>query len=245
RSTAVSHSGFKRFSFSILIPIHSASRRARGAGAVGALGLDGEGGTQPGQALYPLSLYTHARNIPEQQTPDIVHRKPLSAAPSPNIVNRKPFSVVFDCSIQLPPLVLIMGSKRTEWGIAMAGRPLDFRHHDVVRALKAVRAAGIDSPSLRIRTPGGTEYHFGGEVKGRGVPKVRGKTSTSVRDPDAASKGSSPGSQNASLAEGGSSQGMVKRQAADPAPSGRTAKTKSVAAPKEAIGGLARPCKPA
>ena len=122
----------------------------------------------------------------------------------------------------------------------MVNRPRDFRHHDVVRAIRAVRAAGVENPSVRIRTPAGTEYYFGGEVK-----EVRGKTSTSVRDPDAVSKGSLPGSQKAPLAEGGSSHGMVKRQAADPAPSGRTAKTKSVAAPKEAIGGLARPCKPA
>src|SRR5262245_26652443 len=100
--------------------------------------------------------------------------------------------------------------------MAMVNRPRDFRHHDVVRAIRAVRAAGVENPSVRIRTPAGTEYFFGGEVK-EAVPKVRGKTSASVRDPDAVSKGSLPGSQKAPLAEGGSSHGMVKRQAADPA----------------------------
>jgi len=125
----------------------------------------------------------------------------------------------------------------------MVNRPLDFRHHDIVRAFKAARAAGIDNPSLKIRTAAGTEYHFGGEVKGQGVPKVRGKTSTSVRDPDAVSKGSSPGSQKAPLAEGGSSHGMVKRQAADPARSGRTGKPQSAADTKQASGGLARPAR--
>src|SRR5262249_13666372 len=121
--------------------------------------------------------------------------------------------------------------------MAMVNRPLDFRHHDVVRAFKAARAAGIDSPSLRIRTPGGTEYHFGGAVKGQGVPKVRGKTSPSVGDPSSVTKGAPPGSQKAPLAEGGSSHGMVKRQAADPAPPGRTSKQKAAASPKQASGG--------
>src|SRR5262249_22611621 len=119
----------------------------------------------------------------------------------------------------------------------------DFRHHDIVRAFKAARAAGIDSPSLRIRTPGGTEYHFGGEVKGQGVPKVRGKTSTSVRDSSSVAKGAPPGSQKAPLAEGGSSHGMVKRQAADPAPRGHTSKPQSAADAKQASGGLSRPAR--
>src|SRR5262245_45150203 len=124
--------------------------------------------------------------------------------------------------------------------MAMVNRPLDFKHRDVVRGLKAARAAGIDSPSLRIRTPGGVEYHFGGEVK------ARGKTSVSVRDPDAISKGSLPGSRKAPLAEGGSSHGMVKRQAADPASPGRTSKPKAAASPKQASGGgVAFPAKPA
>jgi len=126
----------------------------------------------------------------------------------------------------------------------MVNRPLDFRHHDVVRAIKAVRAAGVENPSVRIRTPAGIEYHFsGGEVKGQGVPKVRGKTATSVRDPDAVSKDSLSGSQQAPLAEGGSSHGMVKRQAADPAPPGRTSKPQSAADTKQAAGGLSRPAR--
>jgi len=119
----------------------------------------------------------------------------------------------------------------------MVNRPRDVRHGDVVRAIRAVRAAGVENPSVRIRTPAGTEYYFGGEVK------ARGKTSASVRDPDAVSKGSLPGSQKAPLAEGGSSHGMVKRQAADPARSGRTSKPQSAADTKQASGGLARPAR--
>ena len=122
----------------------------------------------------------------------------------------------------------------------MVNRPRDFRHHDIVRAIRAARAAGID-PSVRVRTPDGVEYFFGGEVKSGG------KTATAVRDPSSVSKGSSPGSQKAPLAEGGSSHGMVKRrQAADTAPSGRTSKPKAAASPKQAsVGGVAFPAKPA
>jgi hypothetical protein len=46
----------------------------------------------------------------------------------------------------------------------MANRPRDFRHHDVVRAIRAAHAAGIASPSVRIKVPSGTEYFVGGEV---------------------------------------------------------------------------------
>jgi len=116
----------------------------------------------------------------------------------------------------------------------MVGRPRDFRHHDIVRAIRAVRAAGIDSPSVRIRTPTGTEYFFGGEVKG--APETRGR---------AARASVGKGNQNrAPLAEGGKAH-MLGKQAADTAPPGRTAKTKSAAAPKEASGGMAWPAKPA
>src|SRR5262249_37756895 len=48
--------------------------------------------------------------------------------------------------------------------MAMVNRPRDFRHSDVVRGIRAVRAAGVEHPSVRIRTPAGTEYFFGGEV---------------------------------------------------------------------------------
>src|SRR5262249_12371955 len=46
----------------------------------------------------------------------------------------------------------------------MAGRPREFRHHDVVRALRAAHAAGVANPTVRIRVPSGTEYFVGGEV---------------------------------------------------------------------------------
>src|SRR5262249_59870418 len=127
-------------------------------------------------------------------------------------------------------------------GVAMVSRPRDFRHSDVVRGIRAVRAAGVENPSVRIRTPTGTEYFFGGEVKG--VPEARGKTAKAVRSPDVVRKGSLPGDQNrAPLAEGGKAR-MLGKQAADTAVPGHTAKTKSAAAPKEASGGMARPAKP-
>jgi hypothetical protein len=125
----------------------------------------------------------------------------------------------------------------------MVNRPRDFRHHDVVRAIRAIRAAGVENPSVRIRTPGGTEYFFGGEVEAP-VPKVRGKTAAAVRDPSSVSKGNLPGSQNrAPLAEGGSRHGMFKEQAADPAHPGRTGKPQSAADTKQASGGVSRPAR--
>jgi hypothetical protein len=126
----------------------------------------------------------------------------------------------------------------------MVNRPRDFRHHDVVRAIRAARAAGVENPSVRIRGPSGNEYYVsGGEVEAP-VPKVRGKTAAAVRDPSSVSKGSLPGSQNrAPLAEGGSRHGMFKEQAADPARPGRTGKPQSAADTKQASGGLSRPAR--
>jgi len=125
----------------------------------------------------------------------------------------------------------------------MVGRPRDFRHRDVVSAIRAARAAGIDNPSVRVRTPAGVEYHIGGEVKAD-VPKIRGKSTTPVRSPDTVGKGDLPGSKmHAPLAEGGSRHGMFKEQAADPARPGRTGKPRSTADTKQASGGLSRPAK--
>src|SRR5262249_17694223 len=104
----------------------------------------------------------------------------------------------------------------------MVNRPRDFRHHDIVRAIRAARAAGID-PSVRVRTPDGVEYFFGGEVKG--AAETRGR---------AARASVGKGDQNrAPLAEGGKAH-MLAKQAADAAPPGRTAKPTSAAALKHA-----------
>ena len=126
----------------------------------------------------------------------------------------------------------------------MVNRPRDFRHHDVVRAIRAARAAGVENPSVRIRGPSGNEYYVsGGEVEAP-VPKVRGKTAAAVRDPSSVSKGNLPGSQNrAPLAKGGSRHGMFKEQAADPAHPGRTGKPQSAADTKQASGGVSRPAR--
>jgi hypothetical protein len=125
-------------------------------------------------------------------------------------------------------------------GVIMVGRPREFRHRDVVTAIRAAKAAGIDSPSVRIRTPGGTEYFVGGGSVEAPASKVRGKTARDARNSSSVSKGD-----RAPLAEGGKAH-MLGKQAADTAPPGRTAKTKSAAALKEASGGgAARPAKPA
>src|SRR5262249_60536225 len=49
--------------------------------------------------------------------------------------------------------------------MAMVNRPRDFRHHDVVRAFRAARAAGVEHPSIEIHLPGGTRYVLGGVVE--------------------------------------------------------------------------------
>src|SRR5215471_9400883 len=104
--------------------------------------------------------------------------------------------------------------------MAMVNRPLDFRHHDIVRAFKAARAAGIDSPSLRIRTPGGVEYHFsGGEVtapKKGGTHRIPdpGPKAAVSRRPDEASfaKGFGPPRAAAPLLARGGDTKMAGKQ---------------------------------
>jgi hypothetical protein len=109
-------------------------------------------------------------------------------------------------------------------GMAMVNRPRDFRHHDVVRAIRAARAAGIESPSLRIRGPSGTEYYVsGGEVK-----EAPPKKSTPLRG---------------KLAERGARH-MFPKQAAGPAKAGQTGKEETLAGSKRAAGGLSSPAKP-
>jgi len=68
----------------------------------------------------------------------------------------------------------------------MAGRPREFRHTDVVRGIRAARAAGIENPSLRIKAPSGTEYYFSG---GAVAPKKH--TTRAVKPPPPA-RGPSP-----------------------------------------------------
>src|SRR6516162_6945155 len=142
--------------------------------------------------------------------------------------------------------------------MAMVNRPRDFRHHDVVRGLRAAKAAGIDSPSLRIRTPGGTEYYFGGgevsapakkskqlraEFAEGGDTPMHGRGDRTITAHGDAAVTQKPGrtghkSGRGKLTMGGSSHGMFGRQAADQAPPGRTGKAKAAASPKEASGGM-------
>src|SRR5262249_43659831 len=69
----------------------------------------------------------------------------------------------------------------------MVNRPRDFRHHDVVRAIRAATAAGIPNPSVRIRGPSGIEYYIsGGEVT---APET--KKSKQPRGADSAKGGGS------------------------------------------------------
>src|SRR5262249_49319504 len=133
-------------------------------------------------------------------------------------------------------------------------RPRDFRHHDVVRAFRAARAAGVENPSVRIRTPTGTEYFFGGEVKAD-VPKIRGKLTIPVRSPDTVGKGDLSGSKvQAPLARGGKTPMFGKNDrtntspadAANPQRAGvtghRTGDKKL--AKNEGVGGVSRTARP-
>jgi hypothetical protein len=110
----------------------------------------------------------------------------------------------------------------------------DFRHHDVVRALRAAQAAGVANPSVRIRVPSGTEFYVsGGEVV---APAKKAKQS------------------RGDFAEGGGSKMMGRGDRAITAPgeqakpqqSGSTAhKTGSGGGKvrREGVGGLARSAK--
>jgi len=106
----------------------------------------------------------------------------------------------------------------------MVNRPRDFRHHDVVRAIRAARAAGIASPSVRIRTPGGTEYYVsGGEVvapvkKSKqssaefaegGSAKMAGRGDRTITAPSDAANEQRPGSTAHKTGSGG---GKVRRE---------------------------------
>jgi hypothetical protein len=122
----------------------------------------------------------------------------------------------------------------------MVNRPRDFRHHDVVRALRAARAAGVENPSVRIRVPSGTEYYVsGGEVvapakkskplradlaEGGGL-KMMGKGDRTVAAPSEQAGPQQPGSTAHKTGSGGgkyAAGGKVRREGA---------------------GGLARPAK--
>jgi hypothetical protein len=143
-----------------------------------------------------------------------------------------------------------------------------FRQHHITRALRAASAAGVSDPHVRITLPGGGELHVGGggEVpkappkksaqkdvtlaKGSDTP-MHGKGDRTVTAPaDSAGKqrpgttGHKTSSRGGKLAEGGSPQGMVKRQAADSASPERTGKSHDAASAKQASGGLSRPARP-
>jgi hypothetical protein len=102
----------------------------------------------------------------------------------------------------------------------MANTPQDFRQHHLTRALRAARAAGMDS--VKVRLPSGVEFHIGGGV----VPEAPPKKSMQ---------------KSATLAEGGSTR-MHPPQAANPQRPGRTAHAVKGAAPgsQGASGGAAK-----
>jgi hypothetical protein len=148
----------------------------------------------------------------------------------------------------------------------MVTRPHGFRHSDVKRAFRAAEAAGVRNPRIEVHLPTGGHFVIGsgGEVPEAPPKKSRplradlaegGETSmhgrgdrTKTAPTDAAGKqhsghsGHSTSSRGSVLAEGGDTK-MFKRQAADPAQSGRTGKGQS-AATSASIGGISRTAKP-
>jgi len=102
----------------------------------------------------------------------------------------------------------------------MANTPQDFRQHHLTRALRAARAAGMDS--VKVRLPSGVEFHIGGGE----VPAAPPKKSMQ---------------KGATLAEGGSDK-MHSPQAANPQRPGRTGHAVKGAAPgsQGASGGAAK-----
>jgi hypothetical protein len=150
----------------------------------------------------------------------------------------------------------------------MVTRPHGFRHSDVKRAFRAAEAAGVRNPRIEVHLPSGGHFVIGSGGEGPeappkksrplradlaegGDPKMLGKgdrTRTASADAagtqQAGSTAHKTSSRGSTLAEGGSSHGMHKRQGADPARAGVTAKTQSSASPKQASGGLSRPARP-
>ena len=147
-------------------------------------------------------------------------------------------------------------------GGEMANTPQPFRQHHLTRALRAAKAAGMDS--VKVRLPSGVEFHIGGGEVPTAKPKRsaplradlaeggdtkmagRGDRTTTAPEDSAgtqrsggtAHKTSSRGSR---LAEGGKEK-MFPKQAAQTAKAGQTGKP--VSDPKQASGGLSRPARP-
>jgi hypothetical protein len=148
----------------------------------------------------------------------------------------------------------------------MVNRPRDFRHHDVVRAFRAAEAAGVKDAHVKIHLPSGTVLHVGGGgvptappkrsaqkdaalAKGGDTP-MHGKGDRTVTAPaDSAGKqqpgttGHKTSSRGGKLAEGGSPQGVVKRQAAEPVTAGQTGTKQTKTGSQRASGGLSRPAR--
>jgi hypothetical protein len=141
-------------------------------------------------------------------------------------------------------------------------RPHSFKHADVRRAFRAASDAGVKNPRIEVHLPSGGHFVIG---SGGSVPEAPPKKSRQLRAdlaeggdvkmhgrgdrtrtaPEDSAGEQRPGStahktsdRGSKLAEGGSPHGVFKRQAADPANPGRTAKTQSAASPKQASGGL-------
>lgn len=146
----------------------------------------------------------------------------------------------------------------------MANRDQGFRQHQLTRALRAARAAGVANPNVRISLPNGTQLFVGGgevtappkKSKQRaadfaegGKTPMAGKGDRTITASSDAAVTQEPGgtahkSSSGKLHMGGSRHGMFAKQAADPAPRGTTGKQKAAASPKQASGGLSRPARP-
>jgi hypothetical protein len=69
----------------------------------------------------------------------------------------------------------------------MANKTQKFRHHEIVRGLRAVAAAGVRDPTVQVCLPDGTRFVFGNGKPDDAV--AVGKVTSPVRSTEAGKRG--------------------------------------------------------
>jgi hypothetical protein len=70
----------------------------------------------------------------------------------------------------------------------MANKTQKFRHHEIVRGLRAVAAAGVSDPTVQVCLPDGTRFVFGNGKPDDAV--AVGKATKPTRSTEAGKRGS-------------------------------------------------------